>query len=91
MLIIIETLGTGHETPAPPDGLKAYFGYLEAKGFQRTWIRTDYLFQDRAEAETLTRFFFGDAMVEEILNDKRGMLLPECTGIWWRKCEKGRY
>jgi ubiquinone/menaquinone biosynthesis C-methylase UbiE len=89
MLIIVETLGTGHETPVPPDSLKAYFDYLEKKGFQQTWIRTDYLFQDNAEANTLTRFFFGDEMVDKIRNDERGVVLPECTGIWWRRHEMG--
>ncbi len=84
-LIILETLGTGHEQPVPPAILVHYYAYLEARGFQRTWIRTDYQFRDTAEAATLTRFFFGDEMVEKIVEDERGVILPECTGIWWRK------
>ena len=70
-LIIIETLGTGHETPQPPAVLEAYYAFLEAKGFQRTWIRTDYLFRDAVEAKMLISFFFGNEMVEKFTSDER--------------------
>jgi ubiquinone/menaquinone biosynthesis C-methylase UbiE len=85
ILIIIETLGTGHETPEPPTNLDAYYRFLEAKGFQRTWVRTDYLFRNLAEAQRLTRFFFGDEMVKKIKSNEDGVQLSECTGIWWMK------
>lgn len=85
ILILIETLGTGREEPEAPAELVSYYTYLEAHGFQRKWIRTDYQFRDQAEGETLTRFFFGDAMTEKISRDERGVILPECTGIWWAK------
>lgn len=82
-LLLLETLGTGVERPDPPIELLEYYEYLEARGFSRTWIRTDYRFRDRTEAEASAQFFFGDAMVGKIIEDARGVILPECTGVWW--------
>jgi ubiquinone/menaquinone biosynthesis C-methylase UbiE len=81
-IIILETLGTGHETPHPPDNLATYYEFLAEAGFSSTWIRTDYQFESLAEAEALTRFFFGEAMAEKVANENL-VILPECTGIWW--------
>lgn len=89
VLILLETLGTGFEHPEPPAELVKYYDFLEKRGFQRQWIRTDYRFRDREEAETLTRFFFGEEMLAKIVQDERGVILPECTGIWWQKLEDG--
>ena len=86
-LILLETLGTGFETPEPPAHLLEYYANLEADGFQRSWIRTDYKFQNRVEAESSAKFFFGEEMLPKIKEDKRGVILPECTGIWWKKRE----
>ena len=83
MLILIETLGTGRESPEAPDRLAPYYRYLESAGFQHTWIRTDYRFRDLAEAEELTLFFFGEEMLEKIVRENEEIKLPECTGIWW--------
>lgn len=87
-LIILETLGTGREDPQPPTpALADYYARLETRhGFRRKWIRTDYRFHSTAEAETLTRFFFGPELADRIARDKI-TLLPECTGIWF--LEKG--
>lgn len=85
VIILIETLGTGFESPEPPANLLAYYQFLETHGFQRDWIRTDYQFENRLEAETLTRFFFGEKMVEKIWMNTPNPILPECTGIWWKK------
>lgn len=84
-IIILETLGTGRETPQPPaPALAAYYDWLENEhGFNHTWIRTDYRFASVDEAETLTRFFFGDNLAGRIRRDNL-TILPECTGIWWR-------
>lgn len=82
-LILLETLGTGHETPHAPEALAAYYAYLHGTGFASTWIRTDYRFESLAEAEALTRFFFGPEMAGEVVN-KGWVVLPECTGIWWQ-------
>jgi ubiquinone/menaquinone biosynthesis C-methylase UbiE len=82
-MIILETLGTGRETPQPPhDGLTAYYNWLENEhGFATTWIRTDYRFASVDEADSLTRFFFGDELADRIRRDNL-TILPECTGIW---------
>lgn len=84
--IILETLGTGEEEPAPPnDALKALYQWLENDhGFSHQWIRTDYQFESVEEADTLTRFFFGDELADRIVHE--GLtILPECTGIWWKR------
>lgn len=82
-IMIIETQGTGFETPNPPAHLVPYYRYLEEKGFSSSWIRTDYLFQSQEEAVELTRFFFGDELAKSM--EKSDIpILPECTGIWWR-------
>ena len=82
--IILETLGTGHETPFVNDSLVDYFAYLENGGFQKTWIRTDFRFKSLAEASSSIGFFFGDEMAQKVI-DNNWVILPECTGIWWQK------
>jgi ubiquinone/menaquinone biosynthesis C-methylase UbiE len=88
--ILLETLGTGRETPQPPhEGLAAYYKWLENEhGFSAAWIRTDYRFASVDEADALTRFFFGDELAGRIHREKL-TILPECTGIWWRHSEPG--
>jgi ubiquinone/menaquinone biosynthesis C-methylase UbiE len=83
--IILETMTTGSETPAPPnERLAAYYAWLEnEQGFSYKWIRTDYQFASVQEADELTRFFFGDELADRIVRE--GItILPECTGIWWK-------
>jgi ubiquinone/menaquinone biosynthesis C-methylase UbiE len=82
--LIIETLGTGREAPQPPtDALASLYACLEAEyDFISAWIRTDYQFQSLDEAEGLSRFFFGDTLAEQVLQNQ-WVILPECTGIWW--------
>lgn len=81
--VILETLGTGRETPEPPaPGLAAYYDWLVAQGWSHQWIRTDYQFASVDEADELTRFFFGDDLADRIRRDNL-TILPECTGIWW--------
>jgi len=81
-LIVLETIGTGTESPKPPADLLDYMGYLDEAGFQKTWIRTDYKFENDAEAKELTEFFFGPEMVTKLISSDPA-ILPECTGIWW--------
>jgi ubiquinone/menaquinone biosynthesis C-methylase UbiE len=81
-IIILETLGTGYEAPNPPDELKPYFAHLKEQGFSSTWIRTDYQFRSLAEAEELSRFFFGDELAQKVVQNN-WVVLPECTGLWW--------
>ncbi len=83
-IVILETLGTGHETPHPPENLVDYFSYLTQQGFEYSWIRTDYRFDSLEEAEDIVGFFYGEAMLDELVNDG-AVTLPECTGIWWKK------
>ena len=81
--MILETLGTGRETPQPPTAaLAAYYALLEEEyGFAASWIRTDYRFDSAEEAEALTRFFFDDALADRVARETL-VILPECTGIW---------
>ncbi|MFV1858681.1 MAG: class I SAM-dependent methyltransferase [Anaerolineales bacterium] len=80
-IILLETLGTGHESPQPPENLVDYYSFLEHQGFSSSWIRTDYRFESLEEAEEIVSFFFGEAMLDEIVHDG-SITLPECTGIW---------
>jgi ubiquinone/menaquinone biosynthesis C-methylase UbiE len=83
MIVIMETLGTGHETPFRLEHLAPYFRLLEEEEhFSSKWIRTDYRFQSLEEAESLTRFFFGDDLADRVVREKL-VILPECTGLWW--------
>lgn len=82
-IIIFETMGTGTETPNPPDFLKEYYSALvERYGFAHKWIRTDYEFESIQQAEELTRFFFGDELASKVLEHNL-IRVPECAGIWW--------
>jgi ubiquinone/menaquinone biosynthesis C-methylase UbiE len=86
IVVIIETLGTGYETPHPPDSLHDYYAWLAEQGFQHTWIRTDYRFESPEEAVELTRFFFKE--LADQMAATGATILPECTGIWWRNGTK---
>jgi ubiquinone/menaquinone biosynthesis C-methylase UbiE len=85
-VIILETLGTGCDTPHPLDTLSEYYAFLGEEGFSSTWIRTDYRFESLAEAEELIRFFFGEDMAGKVVREK-WVIVPECTGIWWCKSQ----
>jgi len=89
--VLIETLGTGTTDPRPPHpGLAALYAFLEARlGFSRTWIRTDYRFASLAEADELTRFFFGDDLADRVVREE-WVELPECTGVWRWRAPTGR-
>lgn len=88
VMIILETLGTGRNTPEPPSAeLATYYAWLEqAHGWQRRWIRTDYRFTSVDEANMLTGFFFGAPSPSQLQPDGRA-IVPECTGIWWRQVD----
>ena len=75
-------MGTGFESPTPPQHLKEYYQQLSSFGFKSNWFRTDYKFDNLAEAVDLVKFFFGEDLANEV--EKKGsLILPECTGIWW--------
>lgn len=83
-VVIIETLGTGASEPAPPTpGLAEYYGWLEARGFARSWVRTDYRFDSVDEAARVTGFFFGATFGERVRQEGWSRI-PECTGLWSR-------
>jgi ubiquinone/menaquinone biosynthesis C-methylase UbiE len=82
-LILIESLGTGLESSKAPDVLMDYLAYLDTHGFESNWVRTDYRFKDKAEADDLTTFFFGDLPMPMWETDA-GVIVPECTGLWWK-------
>ena len=82
-LIILETLGTGALSPAPPTPqLATYYELLEQRwSFQRTEVTTDYQFDSVSDAVAYMEFFFGEHLAQEIR--RRGwQRVPEWTGIW---------
>jgi ubiquinone/menaquinone biosynthesis C-methylase UbiE len=81
-ILLLETLGTGHERPHRAGLLGEYYALLEEEGFASTWIRTDYRFASLLEAEALVRFFFGDHLAARVV-ERASVDLPECTGLWW--------
>ena len=88
--ILIETMGTGQRRPQPPtDALAALYAYWqEEHGFEYRWIRTDYQFASLEEADELIRGFFGDEMADKVLGAGK-VIVPECTGIWWKTFNQG--
>jgi ubiquinone/menaquinone biosynthesis C-methylase UbiE len=84
MLILFESLGTGNEEPIRLEHVESTYQWLDANGFENKWIRTDYKFDSIEEAVELSRFFFGGELGEKVERNQ-WMILPECTGVWWRK------
>ena len=83
-IMLFESLGTGNELPTQLDHLKDYYPWLDEAGFQSKWIRTDYKFESIEESEELSRFFFGDELGDKVLKNN-WIILPECTGVWWKR------
>ena len=83
-IILFESLGTGNEEPIRLEHVESTYQWLDANGFQSTWIRTDYKFASLEEAIELSRFFFGDELGDKVERNQ-WVILPECTGVWWRK------
>jgi ubiquinone/menaquinone biosynthesis C-methylase UbiE len=84
MIILLESLGTGNESPIHLEHVESMYRWLDDNGFQNKWIRTDYRFASVDEAVDLTGFFFGAEMTAQVLQ-KQSTILPECTGVWWRR------
>ncbi len=84
IIILIESLGTGYDQPHPPVDVADYLAYLDDLGFDLSWIRTDYCFQSLEEAKALTSFFWEDGTFP-FRETEEGVILPECTGLWWKK------
>jgi ubiquinone/menaquinone biosynthesis C-methylase UbiE len=84
LIVLFESLGTGNESPVRLEHLKDFYPWLDEVGFQNKWIRTDYKFGSLEEAENLSRFFFGNELGDKV--KKNGwVILPECTGVWWKQ------
>ncbi len=82
-ILLLESLGTGNESPVRLEHLETTYRWLQDKGFQSTWIRTDYQFASLEEAVELSNFFFGEDLGKKV-EQNRWVILPECTGLWWR-------
>jgi ubiquinone/menaquinone biosynthesis C-methylase UbiE len=81
-VIVIETLGTGTESPAPVPELLEYYEWLEReRGYTRDSIRTDYLFASVEDAQRVTGAFFGQEFSSKV-REQEWRRVPECTGIW---------
>ncbi len=83
-LILIDSLGTGYETPNAPPILRDYLSYLDTHDFKSMWVRTDYCFKDMSEATELIKFFFGEDPMP-MWEIEAGVIVPECTGLWWKE------
>lgn len=83
-IVLFESLGTGNESPVRLEHLRNFYSWLDEEGFQKKWIRTDYRFESLEEAEYLSRFFFGDELGDRV-RQNRWVILPECTGVWWKR------
>lgn len=85
-IIIMETLTTGGNVPAPPNQqLAEYYLWLEEHwDFRRQTISTDYNFGSVEEAVARTSFFFGDEMAAHI-RANHWARLPEWTGVWSKR------
>ena len=86
MIILLESLGTGNEEPIRLEHVKSTYQWLDANGFENKWIRTDYKFESLEEAIDLSRFFFGDELGDKV-EQNQWVILPECTGVWWRNVQ----
>jgi SAM-dependent methyltransferase len=85
-IMLIENLGTGTTTPHPPDRFVPLYDYFEKRlKLSMTWIRTDIRYPSRSEAQRTTGAVFGDEAVEQGWELTDGFMLPECTGIWWKR------
>ena len=83
-IILFESHGTGNEEPVRLEHVESTYQWLDANGFQNKWIRTDYRFDSLEEAIELSRFFFGEELGERV-EQNQWVILPECTGVWWRR------
>ncbi len=84
LIVLYESLGTGNAEPIRLPHMEKFYPWLDEVGFQNKWIRTDYQFQSLEEAVDLAGFFFGAELAERVQKENL-VILPECTGVWWKK------
>lgn len=83
-MIIIETLGTGVESPRPSP-LDVYYEHLEHHhGWTRHWVRTDYDFPSVSDASLVMGEFFGSEM-SSLIQENRWTRVPECTAVFHKR------
>jgi len=84
-LVLIETMGTGVETPfAGGHSLEPFHTFVvETLGFSHRALRTDYAFDSVDEAIDTLGFFFGERLISRI-REHQWKVVPECTGLYWR-------
>jgi hypothetical protein len=81
-VVVIETLGTGHESPRTHAPLEEYFAHLErVHGLTRRWVRSDYLFDDLETAVTTCEAFFGRTLAAQV-RSAGSVRVPECTAVF---------
>lgn len=83
VVIIMETMGTGVLTPAPPSAeLAEYYNWLEGQwGFARQVIPIDYEFAGVGDAAAVMTFFFGEEMGQRV-RANHWQRVPEWAGLW---------
>ena len=87
-ILLVETLGTGSESPTRQCLLFDYIAAMCASGSvggrtvtcSRESVRTDYTFPSAAEAVGMCRFFFGPKVADQV-EVSGSCVLPECTAI----------
>ncbi len=84
LIVLYESLGTGNAEPIHLPHMEKFYPWLDEMGFQNQWIRTDYQFKSLEEAVDLAGFFFGAELAERVQKENL-VILPECTGVWWKK------
>jgi ubiquinone/menaquinone biosynthesis C-methylase UbiE len=83
-LILIETLGTGQTEPNPAAKYREVYDWLEREqGFRPEAIRTDYLFESMQQVREVVVPLFGEKMFDVLIPSDAGIIVPECTGLWW--------
>jgi SAM-dependent methyltransferase len=81
--VVVDTLGTAALEPAAPTpALGRYHETLEAMGFNRTVLATDYRFASVDESIELLDWFFG---LGDWARRHNNPVVPEFTGWWERR------
>ena len=85
-VLLIETMGTGVETPfSGGHSLEPFHDFVvNTLGFSHRVVRTDYRFESVEAAAQTLGFFFGERLAARV-RDEGWRVVPECTGIYWRK------
>jgi ubiquinone/menaquinone biosynthesis C-methylase UbiE len=85
-MILIETLGTGERVPNVPPNFREVYDWLEReRGFTPEAIRTDYRFETLDQVREVVLPLFGEKMLATLIQTEAGIVVPECTGLWWRE------